>query len=379
MLTDTRTRAEFAQFAAKRLVDLRQLHQDSKAEWTEYAAKRRSYCSRDKARDPSGEPPRPINDRIPPPHPLVGMWATARSCPPLTSSAINKAAILLRVSFNDVFARLSTDTDLSSARHNARVAVKIANGSKDIADINGKFTKTCIDCGSLIVAGSSVALRCPCCLSAWRKVQKKKHRDRQMARGYKAPSKRRCDEKHRSRIKTARRIARQLREIRASISAIEASISSDLLNAYRAKYKAEQKAFRLANAQAIARDTWRRAHKRRRNKDPTCNRGTERNWWMFDVYKEFGYVCAYCGMTREAAKLEGFDLQADHIIPLGAPGCVEGPDNTAPACIHCNASKGKRDMLEWSVTKGITPHPLALSKYHALKESHGLRKPVLQA
>jgi 5-methylcytosine-specific restriction endonuclease McrA len=171
----------------------------------------------------------------------------------------------------------------------------------------------------------------------------------------------------------------ELRRIRARCDKIESALSSDLLDAYRAKYKAEQKAFRAANAQAIARDAWRRANNRRRNQDPTCNRGTERNWWTFDVYKEFGYVCAYCGMTREAAKLEGFDLQADHIIPLGAPGCVSGPDNTAPACIHCNASKGKRDLLEWSTAKVITPHPLALSKYHALKESHGIRQPLLQA
>ena len=165
------------------------------------------------------------------------------------------------------------------------------------------------------------------------------------------------------RNKRAARVAiRDLAAIRRQCDRIERDMARDVMRLYRAKYAAERRQI----AVLLQADLARRKTKRRRSLDPLTNRGSERNWWVFDVFSQFGYACAYCGMTREDAKSEGFDLQADHIVPLGHPCCCAGPSNCAPACIHCNSSKGNRDLMTWAESKGYTPHPLAVERYRSL-------------
>jgi hypothetical protein len=56
------------------------------------------------------------------------------------------------------------------------------------------------------------------------------------------------------------------------------------------------------------------------------------------VFERDGYVCLYCGSTR--------DLEGDHIVPL----CRGGSNafrNLATACRGCNQAKGSRTLAEW--------------------------------
>jgi 5-methylcytosine-specific restriction endonuclease McrA len=87
------------------------------------------------------------------------------------------------------------------------------------------------------------------------------------------------------------------------------------------------------------------------------------------VCREFHFRCAYCGITRAEAKARGFDLQVDHLVPVTDPGCIHGITNAVPACIHCNASKGNKDLIEWAAAKDLVHSlaPLAVAKYHRLR------------
>jgi 5-methylcytosine-specific restriction endonuclease McrA len=53
------------------------------------------------------------------------------------------------------------------------------------------------------------------------------------------------------------------------------------------------------------------------------------------------HCCTYCGCQPER-------LEIDHVIPISAddyPGTILG--NVVPACIHCNRSKGGKQMAQW--------------------------------
>lgn len=229
------------------------------------------------------------------------------------------------------------------------------------------YPLSCGDCGCSFVAGSSVAKRCKAC--AHRSIIEYDRRRRAVAKAkgvvYKRTRKRSPQQNAKRRYVRAFRIAlRQLSTINRAIDRLWYSLRND----YR---KAMRRACLRANAKRLELDRARRKTKRRRLADPSANRGHKRLASMvFDVFKEYGYQCAYCGVSRTRARATGFDLQLDHIVPLGDPACVHGQLNAAPACISCNASKGKRDLVVWAKRKGLTPHPKAMAKYYALRAKH---------
>jgi 5-methylcytosine-specific restriction endonuclease McrA len=57
-----------------------------------------------------------------------------------------------------------------------------------------------------------------------------------------------------------------------------------------------------------------------------------------EVFQRDGYLCQYCGETR--------DLTCDHIMPLIRGGSNE-LDNLTTACRPCNSSKGDKTLVEW--------------------------------
>jgi 5-methylcytosine-specific restriction endonuclease McrA len=68
------------------------------------------------------------------------------------------------------------------------------------------------------------------------------------------------------------------------------------------------------------------------------------------LFREFNLECAYCGEKPS---------HEDHVIPVDeiyeSPFHVkkeykeiyEDPTNYVPACVRCNSSKGKKDLVEW--------------------------------
>lgn len=59
--------------------------------------------------------------------------------------------------------------------------------------------------------------------------------------------------------------------------------------------------------------------------------------WLATLDK-FSHTCAYCGIS--------VDLEQDHIMPLSCGG-TNTINNIVPACRHCNASKGARNVVDW--------------------------------
>ncbi len=57
-------------------------------------------------------------------------------------------------------------------------------------------------------------------------------------------------------------------------------------------------------------------------------------------------TCAICEAELSTAST------GDHLIPV-AEGGPTGAQNFLPLCRSCNASKGKRDLLEWLAGKGL--------------------------
>jgi 5-methylcytosine-specific restriction endonuclease McrA len=158
--------------------------------------------------------------------------------------------------------------------------------------------------------------------------------------------------------------AGERKDIAATVARLERQLESDVLALYKSKYRAE----RRANAEALERDRNRRKTKRRRDLDPASNYENARacRQWVWSVLQDFNYSCAYCGMTRAESKLKGFDLQIDHLFPLGHPMCIVGPRNAVPACISCNSSKGNRDPIEWMNKRGINPSAKLQAKIDGL-------------
>ena len=57
-----------------------------------------------------------------------------------------------------------------------------------------------------------------------------------------------------------------------------------------------------------------------------------------NILEEFDYKCAYCGKS--------IDVEQDHLIPVNKGGAyIIG--NIVPACRHCNASKGPKNVFDW--------------------------------
>jgi 5-methylcytosine-specific restriction endonuclease McrA len=57
-----------------------------------------------------------------------------------------------------------------------------------------------------------------------------------------------------------------------------------------------------------------------------------------DIMKIISKPCTYCGSTE--------NIQVDHIFPI-ARGGSHSIGNLTSACQHCNASKGKKFLVEW--------------------------------
>lgn len=57
------------------------------------------------------------------------------------------------------------------------------------------------------------------------------------------------------------------------------------------------------------------------------------------IIEQFDYRCVYCNKTGK--------LTLDHIIPISRGG-DHTKDNVAPACVHCNSSKGNKMIDEWT-------------------------------
>jgi hypothetical protein len=65
-------------------------------------------------------------------------------------------------------------------------------------------------------------------------------------------------------------------------------------------------------------------------------------------------ACVYCGATES--------LSLDHLIPKFVGGADTG-DNVVWACLSCNSSKGKKDLLDWMQRKGQFPPLMLLRRY----------------
>jgi hypothetical protein len=84
-------------------------------------------------------------------------------------------------------------------------------------------------------------------------------------------------------------------------------------------------------------------------------------------------ACAFCG-----GPLSGSST-GDHLIPVADGGPV-GAQNYLPLCRSCNASKGKRDFLDWLAGRSFDVRRLDLDalcayarlKYHWLKAKGAL-------
>ena len=74
----------------------------------------------------------------------------------------------------------------------------------------------------------------------------------------------------------------------------------------------------------------------------------EQAWERCKTY--FDHACAYCGLSEEE-HIEKINqqLHKEHVENDGSNGI----DNCVPACKSCNASKGKKDFMEWY---SKTPH-----------------------
>jgi 5-methylcytosine-specific restriction endonuclease McrA len=69
--------------------------------------------------------------------------------------------------------------------------------------------------------------------------------------------------------------------------------------------------------------------------------GVTRREWS-EIVECFDGRCAYC--LGPASEIE-------HIVAISTGGLDE-PSNVVPACKSCNASKGKKSLLQWLLTRG---------------------------
>ena len=78
---------------------------------------------------------------------------------------------------------------------------------------------------------------------------------------------------------------------------------------------------------------------------------------IFDDEKvkiQTGIFCNYCGCSEK--------LSLDHIFPRKFGG-KDDADNLILACKSCNSSKGKKDLMEWMVIKGIFLPLMVIRRY----------------
>ena len=127
---------------------------------------------------------------------------------------------------------------------------------------------------------------------------------------------------------------------------------ADMLTRYYAnadQRRAKSRAWKLQNAErnAAGYAQWAKANRsylnaigqRRRLKlmNATAEAVTPTEW--LDILDWFGGKCAYCLLPAN---------EIDHLVPV-ASGGDHSNGNVVPACKRCNASKGKKSLLEWTM------------------------------
>jgi len=86
----------------------------------------------------------------------------------------------------------------------------------------------------------------------------------------------------------------------------------------------------------------------------TRERNAETNLKVEELIELFNNpCCAYCGSIDK--------LTLDHLIPVAKGGKTE-KNNLVLACHSCNASKGKKDLLEWVILKNIKLEGILLER-----------------
>ena len=79
-------------------------------------------------------------------------------------------------------------------------------------------------------------------------------------------------------------------------------------------------------------------------------------------------TCVYCGSTH--------NLSLDHLIPR-LQGGEDAADNLVTACRSCNSSKGSRDVLAWSASRGELPTLVLLRRYLKLVIRYCVRNDLM--
>lgn len=86
------------------------------------------------------------------------------------------------------------------------------------------------------------------------------------------------------------------------------------------------------------------AHKRPEPRGNSNSRGYDKRWRRYsEAYRAHNPLCYYCGTQGRVTPVEC----VDHRIPPSRGGDFWDPNNHAPACKHCNDSKGNRTDAEF--------------------------------
>lgn len=85
----------------------------------------------------------------------------------------------------------------------------------------------------------------------------------------------------------------------------------------------------------------------------------------FKYLKEFTDKCEYCDKVMGKKSI-------DHIIPYSRIKDKNIKQNIAIICFSCNASKGKKDLIEWAEIKEIKLRRYMICRYNHIKKLSGL-------
>ena len=96
------------------------------------------------------------------------------------------------------------------------------------------------------------------------------------------------------------------------------------------------------------------------------------------IYMRDGMACAYCGQTLE----DGIQLSLDHLKPYSKGGS-NSERNLVTCCMHCNSSRGDRDLDEFiQAVAGYINHGITaddIKKYISSTTRKSLKKYKLEA
>ena len=101
-------------------------------------------------------------------------------------------------------------------------------------------------------------------------------------------------------------------------------------------------------------------------KEETMNMRT-----IFDDEKiklQTGQICNYCGSSE--------NLTLDHIFPQRFGG-KDDAENLVFACKSCNSSKGKKDLMEWMISRGKFLPLMVIRRYLKLTFNYCLKNDLL--